>query len=201
MADLNIDEPSVLIIDDDESIRDSLMFLMASVGLKAKTYSSAIVFLAEYEPFQRGCIISDVRMPGMSGLVLQQELIKREATQPIIFITGHGDIPMAVEAVKSGASDFHTKPFRDQDLLDSIDVAMEANRVIVSEMSQRESVERLLDSLTKRERQVMGLVVAGKSNKAIADELYLSPRTVEVHRSHVMEKMKVRTLTELVKLV
>jgi len=191
----------VLVIDDDESVREAVSFLLKSVGLKVKTYPSAKTFIAEYDPNQRGCIVSDIRMPGMSGISLQQELLKRHATQPIIFITGHGDIPMAVEAVKNGAIDFHTKPFRDQDLLDSIDIAMERNAQILEEMDQQNAIQNRLETLTHRERQVLEMVIEGKSSKMIAEELHLSPRTVEVHRSHMMEKMQVQTVVELVKLM
>lgn len=195
------DVPIVSIVDDDESVRDALLFLMDSVGLQAKTFNSAKDFLAEYETLKSGCIVSDIRMPGMSGLDLQQELNKRGCTLPIVFITGHGDIPMAVEAIKHGAIDFHTKPFRDQDLLDSINKAIEHNTLLQEVMDLKIVVQQRLATLTRREREVLDCVVTGKANKIIADQLHLSPRTVETHRGHMMEKMQVNTLAELIKLV
>lgn len=193
--------PSVLIIDDDESVREALLFLMKSMGLNATAFVSATEFMARYEGDVPGCIVSDIRMPGMSGLKLQQALRKRNSQMPIIFITGHGDIPMAVEAIKNGAEDFLTKPFRDQELLDCINAAMDKDRLQRSKLVEKEAREQRLATLTTRERQIMDLVVAGKANKVIALELNLSHRTIEVHRSHVMEKMQVRSLADLVKLV
>jgi two-component system response regulator FixJ len=195
------DVPVISIIDDDESVREALLFLMKSVGLNAEIFGSAKDFLTDYDPSSRGCIISDIRMPGMSGLDLQHELNQRACTLPIIFITGHGDIPMAVEAIKSGAVDFHTKPFRDQSLLDSINKAIEFNKILRRDMDQKNSIHQRLATLTPREREVLELVIAGKVSKVIADKLQLSPRTVETHRAHMMEKMQVATLTELGKLV
>lgn len=192
-------EPCVLIIDDDESVREALLFLMKSVELNAKAYVSAKEFMAQYETDVPGCLVSDIRMPGMSGLELQQELKKRGSQMPIIFITGHGDIPMAVEAIKHGAEDFLTKPFRDQDLLDCINMAMDKDLEQRHKLDERVSIERCLSTITTRERQVLDRVVAGKANKVIAFELNLSHRTIEVHRSHVMEKMQAHSLAELVK--
>jgi FixJ family two-component response regulator len=198
---MDVNEPCVMIIDDDESVREALQFLMKSVSMTAKTYSSAMEFIDEFNPQQRGCIVSDIRMPGMSGLAMQEELNGRRACQPIIFITGHGDIAMAVDAIKNGAADFLTKPFRDQDLLDAVNKALAVNESKLNELDSQEEVMQRLKTLTARERQVLELVVIGKANKVIADQLKLSPRTVEVHRSHMMEKMQVRTVAELVKLV
>ena len=198
---MSVREPCVLIVDDDESVRDALSFLMTSMGLSAKTYDSAKAFLTEYDPDWPGCIVLDVRMPGMSGLALQQTLIEQKALHPVIFITGHGDIPMAVEAVKNGAMDFLTKPFRDQDLLDSINTALELDAERRSEQKRSDSVLHRIESLTQREREVLDLVVTGKANKVIATELCLSPRTVEVHRAHMMDKMQAATLADLVKLM
>ena len=194
-------EPLVIVIDDDESVRDALLFLMSSMALNATAFISAKAFLAQYEGDVPGCIVSDIRMPGMSGLELQRELHRRGSKCPIIFITGHGDIPMAVEAIKHGAEEFLTKPFRDQELLDCINAAIDKDRWQRSMQDEKNSVKQRIASLTKREHQVLDLVVAGKANKVIAIELNLSHRTVEVHRAHVMEKMQVRTLAELVKLV
>ncbi|MGJ8686810.1 MAG: response regulator transcription factor, partial [Spongiibacteraceae bacterium] len=143
--------------------------------------------------------VSDIRMPGMSGLALQQELLERQSVHPIIFISGHGDIPMAVDAVKNGALNFLTKPFRDQDLLDCIDEAIAKNAVARQQTMRHSQLERRLNELTRRESQVLDGVVAGLSNKEIAEQLHVSPRTVEVHRGHMMEKMGARSLTELLK--
>ena len=194
-------EPCVFVVDDDEAVRDALGFLLQSVGLATKTFASANDFLTFYNDCQPGCLVSDIRMPGMSGLDLQQELIQRDCGLPIIFITGHGDIPMAVDAIKKGAQDFLTKPFRDQDLLDCIKVAMEKDAMQRSEQVHRESVMQRLSSLSNREKQVLELVVTGTSNKEIAAQLHLSHRTVEVHRSRMMEKMQTRSLAQLVKLM
>ena len=198
---MNDSSPSVLIIDDDESVREALLFLMKSMELNATAFVSAKEFMARYEGDVPGCIVSDIRMPGMSGLELQQALRKRNSHMPIIFITGHGDIAVAVEAIKNGAEDFLTKPFRDQELLDCINAAIDKDQLQRSKLGEKEAIEQRLATLTTRERQILDLVVAGKANKVIAFELNLSHRTIEVHRSHVMEKMQVRSLTDLVKLV
>ncbi len=192
-------QPCVFIIDDDHSVLEALSFLMKSVGMRSKSYDSAKAFLDDYDPECHGCIVSDVRMPNMSGLALQDALLELDSAQPLVFLTGHGDIHMAVEAVKKGAADFLTKPFRDQELLDSINRAIELDESRRCEKENIKQVEKCLAELTPRERQVMDLVVSGKANKVIAMELNLSPRTVEVHRAHVMEKMKADSLAELVK--
>jgi len=195
------DNPLVVIIDDDDSVREALLFLMKSMELHAVAFSSAREYLSKYENDVPGCIVSDIRMPGTSGLALQQELSERGSTTPIIFITGHGDIPMAVEAIKKGAEDFLTKPFCDQKLLDCINSAIEKDRYRRREQKKIQSINSRLATLTRREHQVLEMVAAGKSNKAIAAALNLSHRTIEVHRSHVMEKMKVSTLTDLLVLL
>jgi FixJ family two-component response regulator len=189
----------VFIIDDDTSVLEALSFLISSVGLRTKTYDSATAFLDAYDPDSPGCIVSDVRMPNMSGLVLQDKLIELGAINPLIFLTGHGDIHMAVEAVKKGAADFLTKPFRDQELLDSINSAIEVDAAKRLEKKQIAHLEKNLATLTKREHDVLKRVVSGQANKVIAVELNLSPRTVEVHRAHVMDKMQANSLAELVK--
>lgn len=194
------DDPVVYVIDDDEKILDALLFLMKSVGQKAVTFASGKAFLEQYSIDMPGCIVSDIRMPGMSGMELQQELHRRGSSTPIIFITGHGDIPMAVEAIKAGAQEFLTKPFRDQVLLDAINTAMNCDEEQRERLETKTDVERRKNSLTRRERQVYDLVVAGNTNKVIADTLHLSHRTIEVHRSHMMEKMEAQSLTELLKL-
>jgi len=195
------DEPRVFVVDDDASVLDSIRLLLESVGLRAQTFLSASDFLETFDPDVTGCLVLDVRMPGMSGVELQNVLRERHATLPIIFLTAHGDVPMAVDAVKKGALDFIQKPFRDQDLLDRVQEAFR----IHAERRRREAVryeaEKRLTSLTPRERDVLEGVVQGKSNKRIARDLGISPRTVEIHRAHVMEKGEVSSVPELVKLV
>lgn len=187
----------VYVIDDDEKIRDALKFLLKSVGHESQMFSSGRDFLENFKPGAAGCIISDIRMPGMSGLELQQELILRGVEMPIIFISGHGDIPMAVEAIKAGAQEFLTKPFRDQTLLDAINNAINLDSQQRGRQKNRDDFEKCKRTLTRREAQVFDLVIAGKTNKAIAETLHLSHRTIEVHRSHMMEKMQASSLAEL----
>lgn len=191
----------IFIIDDDEDVRDSLVELVESIGLQAHAYDSALSFLNEFNETQPGCILADVRMPGMSGIELQRKLIELEATQPLIIMTGHGDITMAVQAMKDGAFEFLQKPFRDQELLDCITQALEkdfANRKLrESLLANKDRVKKL----TAREREVVDLVLEGKVNKVIAKELNISDRTVEIHRSHAMEKLGVKSVAELVKIM
>lgn len=194
-------EPTVFIVDDDEAVRNSLKLLMRSVGLPAVAYASAPDFLAAYDRQQPGCVVLDVRMPGMSGLELQQVLNLRGATVPVIFVTGHGDIPMAVEAMQHGAFDFLQKPFRDQDLLDRIQRALERDRATRQQLKEMSHLRERLASLTPREREVLKLVTAGKPNKVIAADLGVSQRTVEIHRARVMEKMGATSLAQLVRMV
>ncbi|MGR9106581.1 MAG: response regulator transcription factor [Gammaproteobacteria bacterium] len=191
----------VFIVDDDEAVRDSLGFLMKSVGLAHESYARANDLLAESDIHHPGCLLLDIRMPGMSGLELQKELARRHSILPIIFITGHGDVPMAVEAMREGAFDFIQKPFRDQDLLDCVHNALELDQRNRATLIQREQVHRNLNSLTDREKQILERVVDGKSNKAIAAELCLSQRTVEVHRARVMEKMQADSVAHLVRMI
>ncbi|MGI9342025.1 MAG: response regulator transcription factor [Gammaproteobacteria bacterium] len=191
---------SVFIVDDDAAVRDSLSLLLKSVGIKASAYASGDEFLDAYQPDWAGCILLDIRMPGISGMEVQRRLVERDCTLPIIFITGHGDIPMAVEAMHLGAHDFVQKPFHDQELLDRIQVALNANREQQDDIELKRSVKERFDSLTPRESEVMSAVVKGHANKVIAMDLDLSQRTVEIHRARVMEKMQVRSLAELVKL-
>jgi two-component system, LuxR family, response regulator FixJ len=192
---------TVCIVDDDEAVRGSLKLLLKSLGLATRAYGSAPEFLAEFDPQRRGCLVLDIRMPGMSGLDLQQELNARGALVPIIFMTGHGDVPMAVEALQQGAMDFLQKPFRDQDLLDRIHRAIERDRAGRELLGNRERIRARIDSLTPREREVLKLITDGKANKVIAAELQLSQRTVEIHRGHVMEKMEANSLAHLVRMV
>jgi FixJ family two-component response regulator len=192
-------EPIVFVVDDDRAMRESLRWLLESVGLTVRTYANAADFLREYEPTQAGCLVLDVRMPGMSGLDLQAELGRRGAGLPTIVVTGHAEVPMAVRAVKAGAVDFIEKPFSDQLLLDRVRQALEIDRLEREVRRRREEARRRLESLTAREREVLTLVAAGKANKEIAAELGLSPKTVEVHRAHVMSKMSVDSLAELIR--
>jgi two-component system response regulator FixJ len=193
--------PIVYIVDDDEAVRNSLRLLVKSVGLTATALPSAVDFLAIYNPQQPGCLVLDVRMPGMSGLELQQQLNLRGAVIPVIFITGHGDIPMAVEAMQQGAFDFLQKPFRDQDLIDRIQRGLERDRTTRADLGQRNRIRERRDSLTPREREVLSLVTSGKANKVMAADLGLSQRTIEIHRARVMEKMGASSVAQLVRMM
>jgi len=190
----------VFVVDDDASIRDGMQFLLRSVELSAETFASADEFLDRYDENQPGCLVLDIRMPGLGGLELQERLSALGSSMPIIFITGHADVPMAVEAMQKGAFDFIQKPFRDQELLERISEALAVDRWHRSEQENRSEVEARLSKLTNREREVMELVVKGKPNKIIAYELGTSQRTVEIHRSRVMDKMQARSLAELVRM-
>lgn len=195
---MNRQNPTVFVIDDDAAVRDSLKYLIESVGHRVRTFASANEFLDACTPEHAGCILADVRMPGMSGLELQERLVARAILMPTIIITGHGDVAMAVRAMKAGALDFIEKPFSDQVLLDQIHVALERD---IREREKRDRQRRIQDRfslLSPRERTVMDKVVAGKSNKTIAAELGLSQKTVEVHRAHVMAKVKADSLAQLV---
>lgn len=192
---------TVFVIDDDEAIRDSLRLLLKSVGLPVRTYASAQEFLPAYGPNQPGCLVVDIRMPGMSGLELQQHLNLHGATIPLIFITGHGDIPMAVEAMQHGAFDFLQKPFRDQDLLDRVQRALERDCTTRTQLKATDQIRERLASLTPREREVLELVTAGKPNKVMAGDLGVSQRTIEIHRARVMEKMQAESLAQLVRMM
>ena len=193
-------EQAVHVVDDDEAVRDSLRLLLMSVGLPSRLFESAQGFLDQYDDDWRGCIVLDIRMPGMSGMELQQHLVGNKCTMPIIFVTGHGDVPMAVEAMHSGAFDFIQKPFRDQDLLDRINQALGWDQEHHNQDEQRRAVQERAESLTPREREVMAFVVRGQANKVIAMDLDLSQRTVEIHRARVMEKMQARSLADLVRM-
>jgi len=193
--------PIVFVVDDDAAVRNSLRLLVKSVGLTATALASAQEFLASYDPLQPGCLVLDVRMPGMSGLELQQRLNLRGAVIPVIFITGHGDVPMAVEAMQHGAFDFLQKPFRDQDLMDRIQRALEKDRANRAELGKRSHIREQHETLTPREREVLALVASGKANKVMAADLGLSQRTIEIHRARVMEKMGASSLAHLVRMV
>jgi two-component system response regulator FixJ len=192
---------TVFIVDDDDAVRSSLRMLLKSVGLAAVAYPSARDFLAAWNPEQPSCLVLDVRMPGMSGLELQEELNRRGAIIPVIFITGHGDIPMAVEAMQHGAFDFLQKPFRDQDLIDRIQKAIASDAANRAQLLQKDSIRARWESLTPREREVLALVTSGKANKVMAGDLGVSQRTVEIHRARVMEKMEAASLAQLVRMV
>ena len=192
--------PTVFIVDDDAAIRFAMQALMDSVNLNHEIFASADEFLEKFGEQRPGCLVLDIRMPGLGGLELQEELIKRGNTLPIIFITGHGDVPMAVEAMQKGAVDFIQKPFRDQELLDRIREALATDEERREEQQQHAEVAGRLERLTNREREVFDLVVTGKPNKVIAYELGVSQRTVEIHRARVMEKMQARSLADLVKM-
>jgi two-component system, LuxR family, response regulator FixJ len=194
-------QPTVFVVDDDEAVRGSLKLLLKSIGLAAMAYPSAPEFLAAYRTEQAGCLILDIRMPGMSGLELQQQLNVRGAAIPVVFISGHGDIPMAVEAMQHGAFDFLQKPFRDQDLIDRVQKAMERDAANRDQLRQLGRIKERVDCLTAREREVLGLMILGKQNKVMAADLGVSQRTVEIHRSRVMEKMAARSLAQLVRMM
>jgi two-component system, LuxR family, response regulator FixJ len=192
--------PIVYIVDDDDGMRRALDLLLNTVGHKTAAFSRPREFLASFKADAPGCLILDIRMPEMSGLELQQQLNRMGSTLPVIFITGHGDVPMAVQAMKEGAFEFIQKPFRDQDLLDRVNHALKLDADNHSTAARRVDVQHRLDSLTPRERQVMAMVVDGAANKVIAIDLHLSERTVEIHRAKVMEKMDARSVAHLVKL-
>ena len=200
MAAQTEQSPTVFIVDDDAAIRFAMQALMDSVNLNHEIFASADEFLEKFGEQRPGCLVLDIRMPGLGGLELQEELIKRGNTLPIIFITGHGDVPMAVEAMQKGAVDFIQKPFRDQELLDRIREALTTDEERREEQQHHAEVAGRLERLTNREREVFDLVVTGKPNKVIAYELGVSQRTVEIHRARVMEKMQARSLADLVKM-
>ena len=192
--------PTIYIVDDDDGMRRALVTLLSTVGYPTAAFSRAADFLAKYTADDPGCLVLDIRMPEMSGLELQQQLNRMGSMLPVIFITGHGDVPMAVQAMKEGAFEFIQKPFREQDLLDRINHALQLDAENRKEQARRSEVAKRVETLTPREREVMGLVVEGEANKVIAIDLGLSERTVEIHRAKVMEKMGARSVAHLVKL-
>lgn len=194
-------KPQAHLVDDDEAIRDALAWLLKSRGQPCATYDSAEKFLATWTPEMSGCVVLDMRMSGMSGLDCFDQLLERESTLPVIFLTGHGDVPLAVATLKKGAFDFFEKPLNDNDLASRIEEAMalHANQRLAN--AAVDSVKSRISSLTTRERQIMELVLAGKFNKVIADELNISMRTVEVHRANLFDKMRVKTAVELANLL
>ena len=193
-------EPIVFVVDDDQAMRNSLKWLIESIGMQVETYASASEFIDSYYPGRAGCLLLDVRMPGMSGLELQAYLSRQEIRIPIVIITGHGDVSMAVRAMKAGAVDFIEKPFNDQALLDSIRNALDFDEQQRSLQAQRAEIAARLAQLTPREHEVMEMVTDGRSNKEIAAELGVSAKTVEAHRARVMDKMQADSLAELVRM-
>jgi FixJ family two-component response regulator len=193
-------QPVVFVIDDDESIREALRSLLRSVGLRVELFGAASEFLKSKLPDAPSCLVLDVRLPGLSGLDFQTELARVNVNIPIIFITGHGDIPMTVRAMKAGAVEFLTKPFRDQELLDSVGIALERDRARREQDNTVHDVKDHFKSLTPREQEVMGFVTAGLMNKQIAAKLGVSEITVKVHRGNVMRKMSARSLADLVRM-
>ena len=194
-------EPKVYIVDDDEAVRESLALLLDSMDQNCQSFNSAVDFLNAYSGGMTGCLVLDIRMPGMNGLELQKQLNAGGSILPIIFVTGHGDVPMAVEAMQHGAVDFIQKPYREQDLLDKINMAIaldENNREV---LGHRHKIIEKLSTLTPREKEVMEMMVNGKANKVIAIDLGISQRTVEIHRARVMEKMATNSLAHLVKMI
>ncbi|ASJ76570.1 response regulator transcription factor [Granulosicoccus antarcticus] len=197
---MNTSTQLVFIVDDDEAVRDSMSMLLDTIDIAHQCFGSAAEFLDFYDGSQRGCLVLDIRMPGMNGLELQKELNRREALLPIIFITGHGDIPMAVDAMRNGALDFMRKPIREQDLLDRIQQALSYEAGERSNRATSENLKNLIATLTLKEHEVFKRVADGQANKVIALELGVSERTVEVHRAHVMQKLCVRSLADLVRI-
>jgi RNA polymerase sigma factor (sigma-70 family) len=193
--------PVVFVVDDDPSVRSTLKFLLSTVGLKVESYDSADSFLRGNPPDVPSCLVLDVRLPGLSGLDFQRELAARNIHIPIVFVTGHGDIPMSVRAMKAGAVEFLTKPYRDQDLLDAIRIALERDRDRRAKEKQATELQERFDSLTPRERKVISMVASGMLNKQIAGELGTAENTVKVHRSRAMEKMHAQSLADLVKMM
>src|SRR3984893_17161010 len=197
---MNENNPLVCVIDDESSIRESLSNLLRSVGLKVQTFASAQEFLTKRPREALSCLVLDVQLPGISGLDLQQELVRGDAQMPTIFIPGHGDIPMSVRAMKAGAIEFLTKPFRDEDLLDAIQAALRRDRARLEDERKVADLRTRQESRTARERQVMALLVAGRVNKQIAAEIAISEVTVRLHRGQIMRKMRASSLADLIRI-
>ena len=200
MTDPSSNRATVFVVDDDQAMRNSLKWLIESVGVQVESFSSADEFLRQYQPGRAGCLVLDVRMPGMSGLDLQEHLVEKGMQIPVVIITGHGDVPMAVRAMKHGAVDFIEKPFNDEVLLDAIRRAIAHEEQQRMQQTEHLQLQRRLGSLTPREHEVMAMVTEGMSNKEIANRLGVSAKTVEAHRARVMEKMQAGSLAELVRM-
>lgn len=194
-------DSTIFIVDDDQEVREAIGLLLESVGLAAEAFASAQDYLAQFDPTRPGCLVLDVRMKGMSGLDLQQRLGEEPLHPPIIVITGHGDVPMAVRAVKNGAIDFIEKPFNDQVLLDAVHRALEQDAGRRGQASRLADIQERLQRLTPREREILDLVIAGKRNKVVAADLNITQSTVEAHRARVMEKMDARSLSDLMRMM
>jgi RNA polymerase sigma factor (sigma-70 family) len=193
--------PVVFVVDDDPSVRSSLKFLLSSMGLQVESFDSAETFLQRKPPDAPSCLVLDVRLRGLSGLDFQRELAARNIRIPIVFVTGHGDIPMSVRAMKAGAVEFLTKPYRDQDLLDAVRIALERDRARREQEKQVTDLQQRFDSLTPREQEVISMVVSGMLNKQIAGQLGTAENTVKVHRSRAMEKMNAQSVADLVRMI
>ncbi|MFN2361199.1 MAG: response regulator FixJ [Marinobacter sp.] len=194
-------QQTVYVVEDDEAVRDSLELLLKSDGKPVSTYDNANAFLKDYSDKMAGCIVLDIRMPGMDGMELQKKLNEKHSILPIIFVTGHGDVPMAVDAMKEGAVDFIQKPYREEALLQKIEAALEQDREQRKTLGEKQEILRRVKSLTPREHEIMDRMIAGQANKVIAIELEISQRTVEIHRSRVMHKMGTHSLAHLVRMV
>lgn len=190
----------VFVIDDDESMRAAIARLLAAVGLSTQTFSSGMEFLEAHQPNVAGCVVLDVRLPQISGLDLQREMVERGIHYPVIFVTGHGDIQMSVQAMKAGAVEFLTKPFRDQDLLDAISAAIQRDRAARTKRADTAELRKCYDDLTPREKEVVSMVISGLLNKQIAVELGASEKTIKIHRGRAMQKMRADSLADLVRM-
>lgn len=195
-----LNNPTVFVVDDDEAVRDSVRWLILSVNLEVKTFSSAQEFLDTFDPEQEGCLLLDMRMPGMSGLALLAKLRESGSNIPTIFLTGHGDVPMAVRALKEGAVDFLEKPYNDQVLLDCVHKALEQSEQINQLRVEQHIINERYAALTPREAEVMSMIVKGQSNKVIGNSLFISIKTVETHRAKIMDKMKADSVSHLVRM-
>lgn len=194
-------DPIVYVVDDEEVVREAVKWLLSSVGIEVCSCASAADFLAAYDRDRPGCLILDVRMPGMSGLELHDRLVERQDPIPVIFLTAHGDIPMATRAMAAGAIQFFEKPFNNQLLLDAVQHAVAGSAKAIETARRRHDIQARIDSLSKRQRQILGLLIDGVTNKVVAERLGISPRTVEIHRAKIMEKMQVTSIAGLVRLV
>jgi FixJ family two-component response regulator len=192
--------PCIYLVEDDDAVRDSLQMVLESVGHRVEAFANADRFMTAYTPDLAGCLVLDIRMPGMNGMELQRQLNELNAILPIIFVTGHGDVPMAVEAMQQGAVDFVQKPYREQELLDKITQALALDGKNRDSLLQRQAILERMQALTPRERDVMKLMVEGKANKVIAIDLEISQRTVEIHRARVMDKLNANSLAHLVRM-